>query len=416
MTNVLVPHMLWHYMASAGPGHANLGPKQQKSIGLESVTLSEERPEPCWAWCLAQQQAKPIWNLEERYESAFQDRILFPSGIPLQQSCLLCSPSLCHAQPTEDSLQSPPDTGSVTGRVMSSVLMEPCRLAEERSGTGVKGSALSSGQQAASSSRPVLNHNSFLWPSSAKVPFLQSLKMKKVENTQSFPDVSWSHSRDNRDCFPSSLINRAVTNSSVVSEQNTIPSLTPVPSSVILRKEQCSLDDAKGRLLSSKEKEPEKSLLKAVQQLPSQAVTHRGFGCQVESSGLMNVGSLSNQNSRRKQHTGVQIIRKETIAPLNVELGSHGLPSNSSLTDTCDAVACTQRSSDRPLASCASVPDCSTGCCPAGMLSPLCVGGCRARTEPLHFTAISEVAAQVSTIQLEKEDKQAQAVVPGKLK
>ncbi|NXC81084.1 TTLL4 polyglutamylase, partial [Cercotrichas coryphoeus] len=402
-------------MASAEPDHANLGPKQQKSIGLESGTLSAERPEPCWAWCLAQQQAKPIWNLEERYESAFQDRILLPSGIPLQQSCLLCLPSLCHAQPTEDSLQSLPDTGSVTGKVMSSMLMEPCLLAEERSGAGVKGSALSSGQQAASSSRPVLNNNSFLWPSSAKVPCLQSLKMKRVENTRSFPAVSWSHSGDNRDSFPSSLITRAVTNSSVVSEQNTIPSLTPVPSSVILRKEQCSLDDAKGRLHSSKEKELEKSLLKAVQQLPSQAVTHRGFGCQVESSGLMNVSSLSNQNSRRKQHARVQIIQKETMAPLNLELGSHCLTSDSSLTGTCDGIARTKRIGDRPLASRASAPDCSAGCRPEDMLSPLCVGNCLARTEPLHFTAVSEVAAQMSTIQLEKEEKQAQAVLPGKL-
>ncbi|KAI1237261.1 hypothetical protein IHE44_0014522 [Lamprotornis superbus] len=399
----------------SGPDHANLGPKQQKSIGLESGTLSAERPEPCWAWCLAQQQAKPIWNLEERYESTFQDRILLSSGIPLQQSCLMCSPSLCHAQPTEDSLQSPPDTGSVTGRVMSSVLMEPCLLAEECSGTGVKGSALSPGQQAASSSRPVLNNNSFLRPSSAKVPFLQSLKMKTVGNTQSFPAVSWSHSGDNRDSFPNSLINRAVMNSSTASEQNTVPSLTPVPSSAILRKEQCSLGDAKGRCHSSKEKEPEKSLLKAVQQLPSQAVTHRGFGCQVESSGLMNVGSLSNQNSRRRQHAEVQIIQKETMAPLNLELGSHHLTSNSSLTGTCDAVAHTKQISDRPLALRAGAPDCSTGCRPEGMLSPLCTGDRLARTEPLHFAAISEVAAQVSTIQLEKEEKQAQAVVPGKL-
>ncbi|NXM86478.1 TTLL4 polyglutamylase, partial [Oenanthe oenanthe] len=394
-------------MASAGPDHANLGPKRQKNIGLESGTLSAERPEPFWAWCLAQQQAKPVWNLEERCENAFQDRILLPSGIPLQQSCLLRSPSLCHAQPTEDSLQSRPDTGSVTRRVMSSMLMKPCLLAEERSGAGVKGSALSSGQQAASSSRPVLGNNSFLWPSGAKVPCLQSLKMKKMENTRSFPDVSWSHCRDNRDSFPSSLINRAVTNSSVVSEQNTIPSITPVPSSAILRKEQCSLDDTKGRLHSSKEKELEKSLLKAVQQLPSQAVTHRGFGCQVESSGLMNVSSLSNRN-RRRQHAGVQIIQKETMAPLNLELGSHRLSSNSSLTGT-------ERIGDRPLASRAGAPGCSTGCRPEGVLSPLCAGSRLARTEPLHFTAISEVAARVSTIQLEKEEKQAQAVVPGRL-
>ncbi|NXB56457.1 TTLL4 polyglutamylase, partial [Struthidea cinerea] len=402
-------------MASAGPDHTNLGRKQQKSIGLESGTLLAERPQPCWTWHLAQQQAKPVWNLEKRYVSAFQDRILLPSGIPLQQSCFLRSPSLCLAQPTEDTLQSPPDTGCVTGRVMSSVLMEPRLLAEERPGTGVKGSTLSSGQQAASSCRPVLSNSSFLWPSSAKVPFLQSLKMKKVENTRSFPSASRSHSGDTRDSFPSSLINRAVTNSSLVSEQNTIPSLNPVPSGAILRKDQCLWEDAKGRLHSSKEKEPEKSLLKGVQQLPSQAATHKGFGCQVESSGLMNVGSLSNWNSRRRQHVGAQITQKETVAPLNLELGSHRLNSNLSLTGACGAIAHTKRISAHPLASGARAPDCSTGCHPVGMLSPQCAGDQVARTEPVHSAAISEVAAQVSTIQLEKEEKWAQAVVPGKL-
>lgn len=408
-------------MASAGPDYANLGPKQQKSIGLESGSLPAERPQLCWPWHLTQQQAKPVWNLGKRYASAFQDRafqdrILLPSGIPLQQSCFLRSPSLCHAQPTEDSLQSPPDTGSATGRVMSSLLMKPCLVAEERSGAGVKGSALSSGQQAASFCRPVLNNNSFLQPSSAKVPFLQPLKMKKVENTPSFPAASRSHSGGSRDSFPSSLINRAVMNSNVVSEENKIPSRTPVASSAILRKDQCSLEGAKGRLHSSKEKEQEKSLLKAVQQLPSQAATHRGFGCQVKSSGLMNVGSLSNQSSRRRQHAGVQITQKETIAPLNLELGSHRLNSDSSLTGTSDAAARTERISVCPLASHAGSPDCSTSCCPVGMLSPLCAGDHLARTEPLHFAAISEVAAQVSTIQLEEEEKRAQAVVSGKLK
>ncbi|NXO80773.1 TTLL4 polyglutamylase, partial [Sitta europaea] len=400
-------------MASAGPDHANLGPKQQKSIGLESDTLPAERPKPCWAWRLTQQQAKPVWNLEKRYVNAFQDRILLPSGIPPQQSCFLCSPSLCHAQPTEDSLQSPPETLSVTGRVMSSVLMEPCLLAEERSGTGVKGFARSSGQQAASSCRPGLNNNSFLQPSSAKVPFLQSLKMKKVENTQSFPAASWFHSGGNRDSFPSNLINRAVTNSNAVSEQNTIPSLTPVRSSATLRMDKCSLEDTNRRVHSSKEKEPEKSLLKAMQQLPNQAATHRGFGCQVESSGLMNVGSLSNQSSRRRQHAGVQITQKETITPLNLELGSHCLSSDSSLTGTCDGVAHKKRVSVCPLASCASTPDCSAGCHPVGTRSPLCARDCLEKTESLHFAAVSEVAAQVSTIQLEEEEKQ--AVVLGRL-
>ncbi|NXK62244.1 TTLL4 polyglutamylase, partial [Sylvietta virens] len=402
-------------MASAGPDHANPGPKQQKSIGLESGTLPAERSQSYWAWRLAKQQAKPIWNFEKRYVRAFQDHILLPSGIPQQQSRFLCSPSLCHAQPTEDSLQSPADTGSVTGKMMSSVLMEPCVLAERRSGTGVKGSALSSGQQAASFCRPVLNNNSILWPSSAKVPFLQSLKMKKVENTWSFPAASWSHSGDNRDSFPSILINRAAMNSNVVSEQNTVPSLTPVPSSSILGKDQCFLEDTKGRLHGSKKREPEKSLLKAVQQLPSQAATHRGFGCQVESSGLRNVSSLSNQNSRRRQHAGVQITQKETIAPMNLELESHHLNSNSSLTGICDVVGHTKQISVRPVALRAGAPDCGTGCRPVGMLSSLYAGDHLARTEPLRFAAISEVAAQVSAIQLEKEEKQAQAVVPGNL-
>ncbi|NWV79142.1 TTLL4 polyglutamylase, partial [Dasyornis broadbenti] len=402
-------------MASSGPDHANLAPRQQKSVGLESGTLPAERPQPCWAWRLAQQQAKPVWNLEKRYVSAFQDRILLPSGIPLQQSCCLCSSSICHAQPTEDTLRSPPHTGSVTGRVMSSLLMEPCLLAEECSGSGVKDSALSSGQQVANSCRPVLNNNSFLQPSSAKVPFLQSLKFKKVENTRSFPVASWSHSSDNGDSFPSSQINRAVMNSNLVSQHTTVPSLTPVPSSTILRKDQCSWEDAKEQLHSSKEKEPEKSLLKAVQQLPSQAATRKGFGCQVESSGLTNAGSLSNWNRRRRHHIGVQIIRKQTIAPLNLEVGRHRLNSNLSLMGTCGATARTKRTSIRSLALRAGAPDSSTGCRPVGTLSSLCARDWLARTEPLHLAAISEVTAQMSTIQLAKEEKQAQAVVPGKL-
>ncbi|NWV10083.1 TTLL4 polyglutamylase, partial [Ptilonorhynchus violaceus] len=400
-------------MASAGPDHANLGPKQEKRVGLKSGTLPAERSQLCWAWRLTQQQAKPVWNLEKRYVSAFQDHILLPSGIPLQQSCFLCSPSLCHAQPTEDTLQSPLHTGCVTGRVMSSLLMEPCLLAEERSGTGVKGSALSSGQQAASSYRPVLNNSSILWPSSAKVPFLESLETKKVENTRSFPAASWPRSGDSGGSFPSSLINRAVMNKPEL-EQTTVPSLTPVPSSVILRKDQCSWEDTEGRLHSSKKKEPEKSLLKPVQQLPSQAATRKDLRCQVKSSGHTNVGSTSNWNSRRRQHIGAQITPKEPIAPLNFELGSNRLNSNWSLTGTCGATACTKRISARPLASHAGTAACSTGSHPAGMPSPLCARDRLARTAPPHLTGVSEVAAQMSTIQLDKEEKQAQAVVPGK--
>ncbi|NXG22453.1 TTLL4 polyglutamylase, partial [Grallaria varia] len=399
-------------MASSEPDHANLGSKQEKSIRPESGTLLAGRPQLCWAWHVAQQQAKPVWNLEKRYVSAFQDRILLPSGIPLQQSCFLCSPSLCHAQPTEDALRSPLGTGSATGRVMSSLLMEPSMLpvlAEEQSGSGVKGSALSSGHQAGSSYRPVLNNNSFLRPSSAKVPSQQSLEIKKVEKTHSSPAASWPHSRDNGDSFSTSQINGAVTNSDLVLKKTTIPYLTLVPNSVILRKDQSLWEDTERRIHSSKKKQLEKSLLKSVQQLASQAAACNGFGCQVESSGLTNVGSLSNWNSRRKQHVGVQLTLKETIAPLNLELGSHRLKSNSSLMGTGVAITCTKRVSAHPVALHAGAPACSTD------MQNLHAGNQVVRAEPRHLTAVSEVTSQMSTIQLVKEKKLVHAMVPGKL-
>ncbi|NXS49000.1 TTLL4 polyglutamylase, partial [Balaeniceps rex] len=432
-------------MASAGPERANLGPKQEKSVRLESGTLLAGRAQPRRAWHLIQQQAKPIWNLEKKYVSAFQDRSLLPSGIPLQQSCFLCPPSLCHAHPGEDVLpslplaqpcldlggsallyrrsclrpkpygfpfRSPPDTGSATGRVMSSLLMEPCllpALAEEHSGTGVKGSALSSGRQASGSYRPVLNNNSFLRPSSAKVPLLQSLEIKKVKNTHSFPAASWPHSGDDGDSFPGSLVNGAVKSSDLVLEQTAVPSLTLVPSSAILRKDQCSQEDAERRAHNLKENELEISLTEAVQQLAGQTATCNGFGREVESSGLTNMGSLSSWNSRWGQHS-----LKETIAPLNLELGSHRLNGNSSLIGTDGAAVCTKRIGVHLLASCAGSPDRNADCRFVSMLSH-CGKDRVPREESPHLAAVSEVATQMSTIQLEKEEKRAQAVPLGRL-
>ncbi|KAF1630354.1 Tubulin polyglutamylase TTLL4, partial [Eudyptes filholi] len=434
-------------MASAGPECTNLGPKQEKSIGLESGTLLAGRAQRRRAWHLAQQQGKTIWNLEKKYVSAFQDRSLLPSGIPLQQSCSLCPPSLCYAHPGEDALtslplaqpcldlggsallyrrsclrpkpyrfpfRSPLDTSPATGRVMSSLLMEPCllpALVEEHSGTGVKGSALSSGRQASSSYRPVLSNNSFLQPSSAKVPLLQSLEIKKVKNTHSFPAASRPHCGDDEESSPGSLVNRAVKSSDHVLEQTAVPSLTLVPSSAILRKDRCLCEDTERRAHSLKEKEPEISLTEAVQQLAGQTATCNGFGCEVESSGLMNMGSLSNWNSRWGQHIIAQLTPKETIAPLNLELGSHRLNGNSSLIGTDGAVVCTKRISVHLLASRARSPDRNADC---QFVSP-CGGDRVARAEPPHLAAISEVATQMSTIQLEKEEKWAQAVLPGKL-
>uniref|UniRef100_A0A8D0F7R1 Tubulin tyrosine ligase like 4 n=1 Tax=Strix occidentalis caurina TaxID=311401 RepID=A0A8D0F7R1_STROC len=281
----------------------------------------------------------------------------------------------------------------------------PCllpALVEEHSGSGVKGSALSSSQQASSSYRPVLNNNSFLRPSSAKVPLLQSLEMKKVKNTLSFPAASWPHSGDDGDSSPGSLVNGAVKSSDLVLEETVIPSPTLVPSSAILREDRCLQENTERRVHSLKEKEPEISLTETVQQQARQTATLNGFGHEVESSGLTNMGSLSDWKSRWGQHIIAQLTPKETIAPLNLELGSHRLNGNSSLIGTDSAIVCTKRISVHLLASRAGSPSHSAGCQLVSMLSPH--GGDQvARAEPPHLAAVSEVATQMSTIQLEKE-------------
>ncbi|NXL42918.1 TTLL4 polyglutamylase, partial [Podilymbus podiceps] len=432
-------------MASAGPECSSLGPKE-KSVGLEAKTLLVGRAQPRWAWHLAQQQEKPIWNLE-KYVNAFQDCSLLPSGLPPQQSRFLCPPPQCHTCPGEDAFpslplaepcldlggstllyrhfclrpkshrfpfRSPPDTSCGTPRVMSFLLMEPCLLpvlAEEHSGTGVKGSALSSGQQASSSYRPVLNNCSFLRPSSPKVPLLQSLEIKKVKNTHSFPTALWPHSKDDGDGSPGSLVNGTVKSSDLVLEQTAVPSLTLVPSCAILRKDWSLREDAERRAHSLKEKEPEISLAEAVQQLDGQIATLNGFGCKVESSGLLNVGNLSGWNSRWGQHIVAQLTLKETVAPLNLELGSHCLNGDSSLIGTDGAVVCTKCISVHLLALHAGSPDHNADCQLVSVLSPRDRNQV-VKAEPLQLAAVSEVATQMSTIQLEKEEKCHQAALP----
>ncbi|XP_061860622.1 tubulin monoglutamylase TTLL4 isoform X2 [Colius striatus] len=413
MTDSLVPHVQWLYMASAGLERANLGPEQEKSIGLESGTLLAVGAQPHWAWHLAQQQAKPICNLE-KYVSALQSGSPLPSGIPLQQSCCLHSPSLCQAAPAEDvapggsslpcqrpclrlkppvdfPFQSPPQPGSAMGKMMSSFLMEPCLLpvlVEERSGTGLKGSAISSDREASSSYRTMLNNNSFLQPSSAQVPLLQSLEIKKVTNTPSSPTASWPHSRDTGDSCPGSLVTEVVKSRDLVLEQTAVPSLTPAPSSVILGKEQCSWEDAE-RTHSLREQELAVRLTEAVQQPASQTASCAGFARPVHSSGFGNVGSPCLWEGEWGQHRVAQLAPKGAVALLNLEPGSPGLHSHLSLTDTSAAGVCTEHVSD------------SAHCSPVA--------------EPPHLAAVSEVVTRMSTIRLEKEETWAQAALPGKL-
>ncbi|NXC19831.1 TTLL4 polyglutamylase, partial [Corythaeola cristata] len=168
------------------------------------------------------------------------------------------------------------------------------------------------------------------------------------------------------------------------------------------------------RTHSLKAKEPELSLTEAVQQLAGQTAMCNGFGREVKSSGLTDMGSPSDCSSRWGQHVIAQLTPKEAVAPLNLELGSHCLNGSSSLIGTDGAVIRTKHLSVHLVASRAGSPDRSPDCCPGSGLSP-CGGDRVVRAEPPHLAAVSEVAAQMSAIRLEKEEKRARAVLPGKL-
>ncbi|OXB69196.1 hypothetical protein ASZ78_011316 [Callipepla squamata] len=426
-------------MASAGSQHSNSGPRQEKSFGLRTGTLPAERERQRQVWCLGpQQQAKPIWTLEGQHVNAHQVRSPPPSGIPLHHSCSLYPPAPCPTHPSESSqpcpelcgsallyqcscfrakryhfpFQSPQDTSSAPGRAMSSLLMEPClppALPEERTRPGLKGSALNLSsacpQQASSSCRPVLHSNSFLQPSSAKVPLLQSPGLKKLNNAPSFPTTSWPCSRTDGDCFH---------HSPAVQSSDQEQTLTLVPSSVTLRNERYSwpLEDTEKRVHSLCETEPKISLTAAVQQLVGQTATCNGFGHKVRSSGLRNAGSLVSRG-RSGHHIIAQLASEETIAPPDLEMDSHHLNDNSSLISTDGAVVCTKRISIHLLASHASSPpDCSSNC---RLMSTLTLRGSEqgTRAESQQLAAISEVGTQMSNIQLEKE-KCAHMVLPEK--
>ncbi|XP_010711925.1 tubulin polyglutamylase TTLL4 isoform X2 [Meleagris gallopavo] len=430
-------------MASAGPRRNNLGPRQEESFGLRTDTLPAERQRQRRVWCFApQQQAKPIWTLEGQHVNAHQDLSPPPSGIPLQQSCFLYPPAPCPSHPIESSqpcpelcgsallyqrsclrakpyrfpFRSPQDTSCAPGRAMSSLLMEPCLppvLPEEGAGSGLKGSALSLGSacppQASSSCRPALHSNSFLQPSNAKVPLLQSPEMKKLKNTTGFPTISWPRSRADGDCFPRSP---AVQSSDW--EQTSVSSLTLVPSSVTLRNERCSwpVGDTERKAHSLCEAEPKISLTATAQQLVGQTATCNGFGHEVKSSGLRNAGGLSNRD-RSGHRTIAHLTPEETIAPPNLEMGSHHLNGNSSLIGTDGAVVCTKRISVHLLASRASSPDHNSNC---RLMNTLTLPGSEqgTRAEPQQLAAISEVATQMSSIQLEKKEKCAHVVLSEK--
>uniref|UniRef100_A0A8C3TEA8 Tubulin tyrosine ligase like 4 n=1 Tax=Chelydra serpentina TaxID=8475 RepID=A0A8C3TEA8_CHESE len=438
-------------MASAGPEHHSIGLKRGSNFQLP--VPAAERPPESQAWFLAQQQVKPIWKLGRKHVNTFQDHRPVHSGIPPQRACFLYPASLCSSHLCDRSLplaRSPPHpfpdlAGSTLlyrrsyfrhkpyqrlesicvrssasesrqlplpakslqaehGMASSAVETFPRpSAAGEPPGPGGKSTPLGSGKQASSQYKPVLNNNSFLRPSSAKVP-LQSLEPKKLKNAPRSLAISWAHCGGNGDGSPMSLESRSGKGTGLAVDQAAPMSrLSPVQPSAALRAERTSwhMEDSESRVQTLKAKEREIRLTEAVRKLSGKVNTYNEFGRRIETSCLMNTGfqyNLFNRNSRWKQHLLAQLSPKETAAPLNLELGNRGLagPDN--------AVVCTKRISVRLLASNSDASDPGAPCRTVNFLA-LSSGDQAGKTEPARHADVAAVAAQMSTIQLSKDAK-----------
>ncbi|XP_075789074.1 tubulin monoglutamylase TTLL4 isoform X2 [Pelodiscus sinensis] len=439
-------------MASAGPEHYSLGLPQRSDFQLPGPAAG--RPPGSRAWLLAQQQVKPLWKLSRKHVSPFQEHRPVLSGISPQSSCFWypapgCLSEAVHPSPPQPFLepagspllyrrayfrhkpyqrlesiclrssapegrQPPLPASGLQGCAatsdcsMASSAVEPL---PRPSGEGGKSSPSGSGKHAASPYKPVLNKNAFLRPHSAKVPSLQLPESGKLKSISRSPAISWSHCGGTGDGSPASLENRPGRGKGHKAEQATPrPLLSPVQP---LRAERPLWQDSETRGQSLRAKEREIRLTEAVRRLSGKVNSCSDLGRRIESSCLMNTGfqyNLFRRSGRWRQQLLSQLSPKETVAPLNLELGSRCLRSDLSLAGPEGAV-CTKRISFRLLASSSDASGPSAPCRTVNFLA-LSGGDQAGRPEPAHHADVSAVAAQMSTIQLGKEPAWAQAAPP----
>nr|XP_056707584.1 tubulin monoglutamylase TTLL4 [Euleptes europaea] len=416
------------------------------------------------AWYLTKQQLKPIWQLEQNHVTTLRDHHPVHSGTFSQHSCFLYPDLLCREAPllsppssqphsfpnffgsallcrrsyfrhkpyrTLESicLQSstlekkprhipPPLFGSVSNNAMSSSTMDPFLVPSTPGGRSTpvsKGFALSSGKQSSSSYRPVLNNNSFLRPTSAKVPLQQHHhhqplppENKKLKGLPRPPGFSWTHSGGNGDC--SMTVDRKLGKSSGLTlEQTGAKSCLPIHNSTVLKVDRSPWRGDDGENRSQNLKEQNVRLTEAMRKLTASGVrkvsTYNEFGHRIDSSCLMNANFHSTLFSRWKPHIVAQITPKEVSAAAssNLELGGH----RQSLTGTEGAEICTKRINVRFLA---SDPEPSNHTTSSPVVSPPSVSAEQVvKMELSPRTTVSDEETTISSLQFGTDTKWGQA-------
>lgn len=451
-------------MASAGPEAYNLGLKKgsQFQLGIPSgltVPPLTAKLHESKVWYLANQSVKPIWQLEQNHVTApHQDNHLVHSGLSCQHSRLLYPESLCG----EAVLQSPPPPpaqslpnflGSTllyrrsyfrhkpyrrldsiclqpstlekkpfriplpvyrsgTNNIMSSSTMDPFLVPStvgERSSPVAKVFPLSSGKQSSSSYKPMLNNNSFLRPTSAKVPLQQhpqppeSKKLKGLLRPHGF---SWTHTGGNGDSCPVSLERKFAKASSFALEQANAKSHLPVHNGTVLKPERPTwrLEDGENR--SQNLKEQDVRLTEAMRKLTASGVrkvgTYNEFGHRIDSSCLMNTSFHHNLFTRWRPHIVAQITPKEVPAtnPPNLEHCSR----HQNLTSTEAPEVCTKRISIRLITPNPEPSNLSTLSKPANP-PPVNIPEPPVKTDLPPQTTVSEVETKISSLQLSTDTK-----------
>ncbi|XP_042323392.1 tubulin polyglutamylase TTLL4 isoform X2 [Sceloporus undulatus] len=453
-------------MASAGPDAYSLGFKRgnQFQVGIPlglAVPPLTTKLHNSKVWYPAKQQVKPIWHLERNHVNTFQDHHLVHSGISSQCPRLLYPESLCseavflnppppqpHPLPNflgstllyrrsyfrhkpyrrleticlqPGTLErkplhaSPPAYRSVLNNAMSSSTMEPFLMPSavgERSSPVSKALPLSSGKPNSSAYRPVLNNNSFLRPTSAKVPLQQyhqplPPENKKRKGLSRAPGFSWTHSGGNGDGSAMNIERKLGKGSGLTLEPTNAKSpRSSVHNGMVLKAERpyWRLEDGENR--SQNLKEQDVRLTEAMRKLTAGGIrkvsTYNEFGHRIDSSCLMNTNFHSSLFNRWKPHIVAQITPKEvpTATSLNLEFGSR----HQSLTGTDVSDVCTKRIDARFLASNLESSNHSTSNHSA-IPGSVNTGEQVVKAELSPRTTVSEVETKISSLQLGTDTK-----------
>ncbi|XP_059583523.1 tubulin monoglutamylase TTLL4 isoform X2 [Alligator mississippiensis] len=420
-------------MGSAGPQHYSC------SAGL---TLSAPQPAcESRAWPPVPQHIKPIWRLERKHVRAPPVPSLlhpgppgFPplpvpcpgdaahSGLPLPfpsspGSTLLYRRSYARQRPYQrlESIclrsstlkrwsvplppQGPPASNFAQGPGMLSAAPElaPLPRAPKDRPPPPKGSPLGSGQPAPGPYRPVLNNNAFLRPSSAQVPSPPSPESKRGKSSLRPLATSWACTGGTGDSSTADLENRPMKGPQLA----VLARRPPGPEGPA----SWCLEDAESRLRSLQTREHKILLTEAVRQLRGKVSTcqdyswHLNAVCPAASGLCCDVLPVA---GRWRPHLLTQLSPQAALAPQSSEPRRGSLPGGRSPPS---ASACTKRISVQLLAPSTEAPA-PPSCRGLDLLS--LSDGDTAR--PMHLTAVSRVAAQIPTVQLDEDKCKAMGV------